>query len=298
MKVFNLIKLVLMFAVFGAFLTIDTPGQTGFFRTCTGKTPTVRHSKIELDKAGNVNLTPCAGKSLLFNGQLLSNSFVALNGLTASTQSFAAGAADAAGIASAGATHTINFPITSVTGTARTGTIPIFTGQNSLGKSFISQSANTLLFTPSSSATINTDRFFVAAPSVIVLDTQNLQAGDVEGLGNNTFLVIDDSTSLLQSRAVNGWQHGGAFSATGNVSANKFATSCTGSSSVTGNTGTVATPCVFDSSDKIFLQPKTAAAGVYQLIKTANAAGNFTVSCVGDCAGVKTFDWFVVRAQS
>lgn len=310
MKIYLIIKIALMLAIFGGFLALDTPGQTGFFRTCAGKNATVKQSKIELDKTGNVNLTPCAGKSLLFNGQLLSNSFVALNGLTASTQSFAAGANDAAGIASSGATHTINFPINSVTGTARTGTIPIFTGANALGKSFISQAANTLLFNVPNSATFNTNEFNAFALDGINLNTLNFVAGDHDGNGNNTAISIIDSVSAIQSTAANGWTHNGDFKSTGSVTGGKLQLSadqeCLGTGTINGATGTLSTPCVFDSDDKVFLQPTTQRPGVYQLVQGSGSSAQglgvsssgLVINCVGDCAGTKTFNYFIVRSVS
>jgi len=91
---------------------------------------------VEVRKDGNVNIVPCPTKTLWVRGAPFSITGISsLNGLIGSTQTFAIAAGNFAAWNSASTTHTLTLPITSLGGAARSGFVPYFDGENSLGKS-------------------------------------------------------------------------------------------------------------------------------------------------------------------
>lgn len=266
-----------------------TPGQsaTELFRRCAGAAPSPTRALVEVQKDGDVNIVPCAGRSIFINGGttaglitslngltastqlfaigttgtdfnivsgtathtfnfptassanrgLLSsanwttfnNKLGSLNGLTASTQLFAIGAADTAAFSSVTATHTLNLPITAVSGSSRTTFFPYFDAQNTLATSPFSWNGTTFTFDNSSgplatfnmatgvftfgnnptsaqiqlNATANT--FTALATSGITFDTRSsgFTFGDSTAAVNGSKVSLTDSTKTFLFDATN-----------------------------------------------------------------------------------------------
>lgn len=113
---------------------------------------------------GDVVLKPCSTKKTVFaSGSVVDftgTSIIGLpsgqagvqtiNGLTATSQTFAIGAADTAAFSSTTSTHTLNLPITQVIGTSRITYLPYFSAANVLTKSNIKYTASTFDMFPAS----------------------------------------------------------------------------------------------------------------------------------------------------
>jgi len=66
-------KFLLVFALFIVSSVFNTAAQdTQFSRTCTGTNPLIRQAKVEVTRLGDVNIVPCATRSVLVNGSALS----------------------------------------------------------------------------------------------------------------------------------------------------------------------------------------------------------------------------------
>jgi hypothetical protein len=168
----------------------------------------IPYAKVEIERDGDINLIPCESKSVLFNGLPR-----LLNGLTAATQTFAVGAADTAGFSSSSvtATHTLNLPITAVSGASRTNYFPFFNGANTLAKSnfsFNPQSSEFLMDASSGAVSLQGNSFFVFQGGQSFLDfskvAKNLDIqvftatiGDLNGDQNQTSLTINDNNKTI-----------------------------------------------------------------------------------------------------
>jgi hypothetical protein len=196
-------------------------------RRCAGSAPVVPFAKVEVQRNGDINIRPCSGRAILLNGSPIATGIGTLNGLTASTQIFALGAADTAAFSSATSTHTLNLPITAVSGASRTNFFPFFNAANTFAKSpflwngLIYQWNNTALnseytmdfvpnladgefrvgdytTTPTNFLTLSqsSNAFTVRATSSINLNSVNgvFRAGDINNAANETFFSITDSS--------------------------------------------------------------------------------------------------------
>ena len=71
MKNHTIFKFLILFALL-IFPVLHADAQTNFFRTCPGTNPTIKVAQVAVTKDGNVNIIPCATKSVLVNGVALS----------------------------------------------------------------------------------------------------------------------------------------------------------------------------------------------------------------------------------
>lgn len=80
-------------------------------RKCPGASPSPARALVDVEKDGDVQITPCSGRSV-FVGSTLSTALLnSLNGLTGATQTFAVGTTGTDfAIVSASTTHTFNLP--------------------------------------------------------------------------------------------------------------------------------------------------------------------------------------------
>lgn len=191
------------------------------WRPCAG---TTSQAKVEIESDGDINIVPCPTSDFLVNGAVTAvTGLSSLNGLIGATQAFGApSAADTAAWSSAGTTHTLQLPITSVSGASRTNYFPYFDAANTLAKSpFKFQSdvyswnnaAETSNFDMEleTHVTSASGRFWVGdylqGNSVYVaLDSGNayiggtgiINVGDVQGAGQGTLITVTDSTQEIE----------------------------------------------------------------------------------------------------
>ena len=161
---------IIFISILIAFFALTACGQSPrvqrLYQSCANSTA---KAEIRIEN-GDIFLKPCPAKKAYYNNVEIgtgagggnaptpTGGIASLNGLTDDTQTFASIVGDVTGIASVGTTHTFTNPISSITGASRTNFFPYFTGQNTLGKSNISQSGGTVNFTGAvdfSSATVS-----------------------------------------------------------------------------------------------------------------------------------------------
>jgi hypothetical protein len=177
---------------------------------------TTSRASLSFTELGDINFVPCPTRTMQLNGANIAVTGLAtLNGLVGATQNFTVGTADIGAFSSSGTTHTLNLPITAVSGATRTNFFPVFEGENTLAKSPFkwdgtvftwntpSQNATfSMSFTPSSSNGsffvgdfINYDAFLQLSQFTknAVLQCSNCAVGDVSGVTNQTQFIIDDA---------------------------------------------------------------------------------------------------------
>jgi hypothetical protein len=232
-------------------------------------------AEIKVEK-GNLVLKPCPTKTLLYNGSPFSISGLAsLNGIVAATQTFATPtAADTVSWLSAGSEHTLRLPITAVSGTSRTNFLPYFTGQNTLGKSLISQTGSAVSIETDGAIAIGSTaggilRFNTGVNGTGSIDAETFQFTSQSNSGNVSF---ESNVNFLNKI--------------------KVGATCSGQSTIVSNTVTVPTSCMTGTSSKVFITPTTGGELPYI---SAKANGSFTATCSdGTCSNV-TFDWFIIN---
>lgn len=192
-----LIVLILAFAAFGqrTFTPLTYP--------CPNL-PSAR-SSLQFTRTGDINVIPCPAKNLLINGLPIAGTFASLNGLTSNVQTLSVGSGDIASWSSVGSDHQLKLPITSVTSpeVKRTGSIPYFTGINSLGASVIKQTTNKLaFFTPADNFSLTIDqstgvKLFIpedpANPRLDILSDITTVRADELRLTSGSLVSIGDS---------------------------------------------------------------------------------------------------------
>lgn len=155
---------------------------------CAGSTS---KASISFTRNGDVNIVPCPTRNVLFNGSATGVGIANLNGLGTNPQTFAIGAADTAIWNSSGSTHTLNLPISSISGASRSTYLPYFNTANTLAKSEIRYNPiGTLDFFPS-----NAFRFGMDTSGKV------LQFGDLTGLDN--YFSQNDTTGNTVIRTSN-----------------------------------------------------------------------------------------------
>ncbi len=234
---------------------------------------TTAKAEVKLLK-GNVVITPCPTKTLIYNGSPFSpTGLTTLNGIAGATQTFASGVNDTTGIVSAGTAHTFNFPISAISGASRTGFLPIFDGQNTLAKSLISQTGNNV------SVNLNGGIFKAGLDNLLSLSLNTGSAIGTMTFGDFIFtttnggnVVFDSGVQFLDKIKVNA--------------------SCSGQSTIVTNNLSVTTSCVTGSTSKIFLTPTVAGEPLYI---SAKSNGSFTAACSDGACSAVTFDWFIIN---
>jgi hypothetical protein len=182
-------------------------GLTGSTQTFATGTTGTDFNISSSGSAHTFNLPTASGtvRGLLSSSDwnIFSNKLSTLNGLTAATQIFAApAAADTAAWSSSASTHTLQLPITSITGTSRTNYIPVFTGANTFGKSGITWTSGFFYV-----ANANNDQEFAFQLTQPAGSSGALRLGDYNGTATS-YLSLDSSnlpastTARLQSTAV------------------------------------------------------------------------------------------------
>lgn len=194
-KNFGLVIFLFIFAALVLISACETFGQrqNTLQRRCAGGAPVVPFAKVEVERDGDVNIIPCSGRSFFLNGSAFGTGVANLNGLTATTQTFAIGAADTAAFSSVTSTHTLNLPITAVSGATRTNFFPYFNAQNTLAKSPFSWDATLYTF---NNTALNSNFKMTLTPSNT---TGNFQVGDSTSANNYWLLSQSGNSSTFNT---------------------------------------------------------------------------------------------------